>query len=249
MSYNPTIHKLGRKAIKTDSRTLRLGKYLTGALPPPPANLNLSKATTYGMLHNDTLGDCTIAGILHQLQCQSANANPANKFVPTDDQALSYYESIDGYNPQDPTTDQGGILLDVLNNIKANGIAGQKILGYALVDHTNLAEVQSAINLFGGVYCGFNVPRSIQGQKIWHWVLFDGGIEGGHCVPVVDFDSASSTFSCISWGEVIQLTYHFWEKYFDESYVIITPDWLNAQGATPTGLDLAQLQADLAQIT
>ena len=28
--------KLGRKAIKTDSRTLAFGDYLTPALPPPP---------------------------------------------------------------------------------------------------------------------------------------------------------------------------------------------------------------------
>jgi hypothetical protein len=28
--------KLGRKAIKTDTRTLALGDYLTPSLPPPP---------------------------------------------------------------------------------------------------------------------------------------------------------------------------------------------------------------------
>jgi hypothetical protein len=28
--------KLGRKAIKTDTRTLAFGDYLTPALPPPP---------------------------------------------------------------------------------------------------------------------------------------------------------------------------------------------------------------------
>lgn len=245
MNYNPVLHKLGRKAIKTDSRTLRLSKYLLGTLPPPPASVNYSSATTYGMLHNDTLGDCTIAGILHLLQCQAANVKGG--FVPTDDEALQYYERIDGYNPADPNTDNGGVLLDVLNNVKTNGIAGQKIFAFALVDHTNLQEVQSAIALFGGIYTGFNVPRSIQGQAVWDVVQGDdGGIEGGHCVPVEDFDA--STFSCITWGEVIKLTQAFWNQYFDEAYAVITQDWLNAQGTTPTGLNLDQLQADLSLI-
>ena len=35
--------KLGRKAIKTDSRTLAFAKYLTPALPPPPPAADWTK--------------------------------------------------------------------------------------------------------------------------------------------------------------------------------------------------------------
>ena len=56
--------KLGRKAIKTDSRTLALGRYLTPAVPPPPAAADWTKGIArWGMMLNDTLGDCTIAGV------------------------------------------------------------------------------------------------------------------------------------------------------------------------------------------
>ncbi len=70
--------KLGRKAIKTDTRTLALGRYLTPSLPPPPAAQDWTKGiTAWGMMLNgpepsepqfpDGLGDCTIAGCGHAI--------------------------------------------------------------------------------------------------------------------------------------------------------------------------------------
>ena len=52
--------KLGRRAIKTDSRTLMLAKYV-GLVPPPPAARDWSHGIkSWGMLlDNDSLGDCT----------------------------------------------------------------------------------------------------------------------------------------------------------------------------------------------
>src|SRR6266700_2460889 len=56
--------KLGRKAIKTDSRTLALGNYLKPSLPPPPPAKDWTCGVTeWGMMGNDKLGDCTIAGV------------------------------------------------------------------------------------------------------------------------------------------------------------------------------------------
>ena len=66
--------KLGRKAIKTDSRTLAFGDYLTPGLPPPPPSADWTKGiTSWGMMLNDTLGDCTIAGAAHAIQVWTAN--------------------------------------------------------------------------------------------------------------------------------------------------------------------------------
>ena len=60
--------KLGRKAIKTDSRTLAFGDYLTPALPPPPKTADWTKGiASWGMMLNDTLGDCTIAALAHSI--------------------------------------------------------------------------------------------------------------------------------------------------------------------------------------
>lgn len=56
--------KLGRKAVKTDSRTLKLAKY-TLALPAAPATCDWTKGiTAWGAMLNDQLGDCLIGDTL-----------------------------------------------------------------------------------------------------------------------------------------------------------------------------------------
>ena len=107
--------RLGRKAIKTDSRTLALGDYLTPALPPPPPSADWTKGiTSWGMMLNDTLGDCTIAGAGHAVQVWTANT--ASIATLPDPTIESYYQQWDGYVPGNSSTDNGGVELDVLND-------------------------------------------------------------------------------------------------------------------------------------
>ena len=49
-----SMMKLGRKAIKTDSRTLALGRYLKPSLPAPPPAKDWTKGITqWGAMLND----------------------------------------------------------------------------------------------------------------------------------------------------------------------------------------------------
>ena len=94
--------KLGRKAIKTDSRTLQLRKYLTPSLPPPPASADWTKhITTWGVMLNDTLGDCTIAGCAHAVQVWTANIG--REVTVPNATIEKYYEKWDGYVPGEPS--------------------------------------------------------------------------------------------------------------------------------------------------
>ena len=67
---------LGKRPVRHDPRTLRLARYLDPKLPPPPAAAAWSKraAAPWGMMLNDTLGDCTIASIGHGIQVLTANS-------------------------------------------------------------------------------------------------------------------------------------------------------------------------------
>jgi len=240
----PSQMKLGRRAIKTDSRTLRMSKYMTPVLPAPPASVDWSKkAAVLGMMLNDKLGDCTIAGCGHAIQVWSANSY--QQITLPDTAILSAYEKWDGYNPADPSTDQGGICLDVLNNWRQQGLASHSLLGFASADYTNTIEIQQSISLFGGVYCGMNFPNAAFNQQVWDVVADDGGIAGGHCVYVPAYNATGP--KAISWGTVYQMTWAFWNKYFDESYSLLGFDWIGAKGS-PDGFNLAQLQQDLAAI-
>jgi hypothetical protein len=177
--------KLGRKAIKTDTRTLMLANYLTPSLPAPPPAADWTRGiASWGMMLNDKLGDCTIAGIGHAVQVWSANS--CQEITVPDDAILASYEQWDGYNPADPSTDQGGIELDVLTDFKANGLAGHKLLAFADAKAANLVEVRQSIALFGGVYIGVSLPLTAQSQDMWDVVPDDGsgsstaGSWGGH---------------------------------------------------------------------
>lgn len=251
--------KLGRKAIKTDTRTLQVGDYLAPTLPAPPPAVDWTKGITeWGMMLNgpndgkiapaEGLGDCTIAGCGHAVQVWSL-ANVGLELTVQDSDILKAYEVWDGYVDGDPDTDQGGIELDVLNRWQKSSLAGHALLAFAGVKASNIQEVKQAIALFGGLYIGMQVPNFVmqnpQPGKIWDLVADDGGIDGGHCVFVTGYEGDILEF--ISWGQVYRMTTRYWLKYVDEAYALLSSVFNGVHGA-PSGFNLNQLTADLKAI-
>ena len=241
--------KLGRKAVKTDSRTLRLGAYLTPTLPaPPPAQDWTAGVTAWGMMMNDQVGDCTIAAAAHAVQVWSVNAGAMVTIA--DPTVLSMYESWDGYVAGDPTTDNGGIGLDVLNDWHQQGFDGHALLAFADPSVANLTEIRQSIALFGGVYIGLSLPMTAQTQDVWDVVPNGGanavkGSWGGHCVFVPKYDQDG--FTCITWGQLKTMTLAFFQAYCDEAHTLFGQNWLTTQGS-PVGFDQPQLLTDLGCI-
>jgi hypothetical protein len=244
--------KLGRKAVVTDSRTLRLSKFFTAALPPPPVSRSWSHGVVdWGALGNIILGDCTIAGAMHVVQVWTANVlgKPA---VFSFDDAVHYYEIWDGYNPADPSTDQGGILLNCCKFWQSQTLKGYGLKAFATVLPATTEHVKQAINLFGGLYIGLTVPAYIMPQdgnvpEVWDVdENADNTIIGGHCVAVTGYDAKGVDF--ISWGTNYSMTWTFWNTFVDESYALLSSDWIEANGGAPNGFDLAALESDLVEI-
>jgi len=241
--------KLGRKAIKTDTRTLKLARYLTPNLSAPPPSADWTRGiTAWGMMLNDTLGDCTIAGVAHAIQVFSANTG--SMVTVPDATVEKYYEQWDGYVEGNPSTDNGGCELDVLNDWRQQGFAGNVLTAFADPSPSNLDEVRQSIALFGGVYIGLSLPLTAQNQDVWDVVRNGGanaasGSWGGHCVFVLKYDE--KTFTCITWGQLKTMTVAFWKKYCDEAHTLLAQSWLAANGS-PSGFDQAQLEADLGAI-
>ena len=240
---------LGRKAIKTDTRTLALGNYLAPGLPPPPPVADWTKAiASWGTMLNDNLSCCTIAGAAHAVQVWTANTGT---MVTVPDPTIeTYYEQWDGYVPSNPGTDSGGVELDVLNYWQKQGFAGNALVAFADPKPGNLVEIRQSIALFGGIYIGVALPVTAQKQEVWD-VVPNGGADakpgswGGHCVFVPKYDQHG--FTCITWGELKTMTVAFWKEYCDEAHTLLGQAWLTAKGA-PNGFDQAQLLADLKAI-
>ena len=241
--------RLGRKAIKTDTRTLVLGDYLRPSLPPPPAAVDWTKGiSSWGMMLNDKLGDCTIAGAAHAVQVWTANTG--HEVTVPDRTVKRYYEKWDGYVSGDSNTDNGGVELDVLNDWQKHGFAGNRLMAFADPRPDNLVQIRQSIALFGGVYIGMALPITAQTQDVWDVVPKGGanakpGSWGGHCVFVPKYDKHG--FTCITWGQLKTMTLAFWKKYCDEAHTLLGKGWLAANGA-PNGFNQAQLLADLKAI-
>lgn len=240
--------KLGKLAPKCDDRTLRLARYLTPAMAAAPAWYNAAaKITDLGMMGNDTLGDCTCATVGHMIQTWSS-ANGSQEILPDAD-IVALYENF-GYNPEDPSTDQGANVLDVLNYWRQNPVNGHQLSAYASLNPKQVEEVRKSIYYFGGAYIGVQLPVTAQNQDAWTVTSTKGdgepGSWGGHAIPVVDYDE--NYVYCITWGAVKAMTWDFFTTYCDEAFALLSPDWLTAD-KSPTGFDSAQLQSDLTVIT
>jgi hypothetical protein len=247
------LPKLGKLPARFDKRTLKLSNYLGTSLPVAPASQSwLSKISSWPMMANDTVGDCTCAGIGHGVQLWSTYAQTV-PLVPTDQQVLDLYSAITGYNPSDSSTDRGANLLDVLNYCRNIGFLGNKIYGYVQVNTKIQQQVRLAIYLFGLVYCGVQLPVGVQGKDTWDipkkqrlvgdWAC---GSWGGHCVDGVKYDTTG--ISVISWGKVIPVSWNFFTTYFDEAYAVLSPEFINQKGLSPDNFNLEQLTEDLSNI-
>jgi hypothetical protein len=241
--------KFGRLPRKFNSRTLLLRDYLPkGGLPTPPQAVGYEYAVSdatwaQSMLGNDSVGDCVEAMALHFIM--AAQSNVGSRVTFTSDQAIQLYSAITGYNPSDPSTDQGTAITDLLAYWQSTGIYGHKILAWAAVNPSDIAQVRAAAYLFGGLLAGIEVTSGMMTQfsanQPWN-APFTGPVEGGHGIPILGYGRAGQT--CITWARRQQCDLNFWQL-VDELYVVCTEDWINAQGQSPSGLNLEALQADL----
>ncbi|AFM40840.1 hypothetical protein Desaci_1863 [Desulfosporosinus acidiphilus SJ4] len=247
--------KFGRKPFIPNEKDLLYRNYRRTALPPiPPSFGHQNLISDWGLLGNDTVGDCVIAGADHETMLWTAEGSVEASFTAAN--AMSDYSAITGYNPNDPNTDQGTEVRTALQYRQKTGMidAGgnrHKIAVYLLLDHSNLLnELLEAVYLFSAVGIGINFPDSAMEQfnNGQPWSVVQGSqIEGGHYVPVVGYDG--SYIYCVTWGRVQKMTVDFLKTYCEEAWAILSQEFLNGKGVSPEGFDFAQLQADLAAIT
>jgi hypothetical protein len=240
---------LGKLPPKHNDRTLSLQAYLKpkAKLPAKPNKLwREFKVPEWGMYGNDVMGDCTVAAKAHTIMLMTAHTG---KMVTPDPAAvMQAYIDLTGYDPATGANDTGCAMTDVLQYWQQKGIAGHKIIGWAQIDHTNIEQVKLAMYLFGVVDIGVQFPNSAMQQfnsgKAWRVLPDDGGIAGGHDVPLFGYGAAGA--SCVTWAKRQEMVWGWFKAYCDEAYCPISPDWIDkATSEAPNMLDMSALTADL----
>jgi len=245
-------YQLGKNPPVVDARTLRFGKYLTPALPAPPASVDYgAKVTAWPMYFNDQYGDCTCAAAGHMIQNWTANS--ATEVTPPPEAVLSFYEHFVG---DPPPADAGCDMLSVLSYWRKAGLDIHRVQAFASVDLQSQVEAQTAIYLLGSIYIGVALPDfAVQGDMLTvPWVVPASGPVGnaapnqsnGHCIPAVAYDAEN--LYIVTWGESKSMSWGFYNAYADEVFAVISEDFIGSTGDTPAGFDLAALKTDLKQL-
>jgi hypothetical protein len=245
--HSMNTFRFGKHPAKHDYRTLRFKDYVTKQLAAPPssydalvrvyANLGSSDTSTlFPMDGNDTLGDCTIAGLAHAETVFRALVKEER--IPPRKQVVRLYWHLTG------GVDSGLNELDVLNYWRKNRFAGDELVAFASVDPKNHAHVQQAIYLFGGVYLGFQVQEAclddFNAKRPWA----PGPLtKEGHAVVATGYDSEGVTV--LTWGSTQRGTWDWWDECVDEAYALLPPEAFDMEFA---GLDIDQLKDDLAEV-
>lgn len=243
--------KLGKKPYTPSEKDLPYRNYRPTTLPPiPPSFGHQGLITEWGMLGNDTVGDCVIAGADHETMLFTAEGSKEAFFTTAN--ALADYSAITGYNPDDPNTDRGTDVRTAMKYRRSTGMIDadgnrHKIGAFLALDQNNLNEVLEAAYLFSAVGIGIEFPQSAMEQFIngqpWTVVPYYSPVEGGHYVSLVGFDG--TWLYVVTWGKVQQMSVDFFMRYCDEAWAILSLEFLNSRGVSPEGFNLAQLQADL----
>jgi hypothetical protein len=245
-------YKLGKHPPVHDQRTLQLGKYLTSALPPPPPAVEYGKKVkTWPMYYNDQYGDCTCAAAGHMIQNWTANAG--TEVSPPKASVLTFYEHFVG---TPPPPDEGCDMLSVLKYWRSSGLDGHKVAAFASIELKNHIEAQSAVYLMGSIYIGVALPQfAVEGNMLTvPWVVPPGGPVGaaapnqnnGHCIPAVAYDAEN--LYIVTWGELKSMSWGFYDAYADESFAVVSGDFIERSGKAPEGFDLATLEKDVANL-
>lgn len=222
---------------------LRMGAPAPAPIPtqidytsPLPADL--------GMMLNDQLGDCTMAGLGHAIEIWSRFAGGAETVVSDD----AIRRACTEFNASNGAVEQT-VLRQAMNAgfpLDAAGDARSRLTCFVELDPRQPEDIRRAIYECGVVYLGINVPQALlNGEPPAVWDAGSPASNEGHCIIAAGYDTrvSGNLTRIVSWGRRYDLTDAFIAAYVDEAYALVSPLWVEKTGSTPLGMTLVALEA------
>lgn len=254
----PPHVRLGLNGAGKHVPRLRLADYYERATAAPPAAVSRPTPPSFawGMLANDKLGDCVCAAILHAIESWYLDTgSPPPGF--TDADAIALYEKIGGYNPSDPSSDQGCDEGTAMTDWEAglpqtaDGVV-HELAAVVGINPTDEQEVKIGIDEFDGVFDAIALPVSAQGQAEWDVVgdpakdpNSQPGSWGGHGTWTREYDP--TTYRVVTWGMEIDETGRFRLAYHVQAFALVPKD-VQKSGVGPSGVHWDDLLSDISKL-
>ncbi len=210
-----------------------------------------------GLLGNAEYGDCVIANSYHQ---SAIWLQKTSKIVETEteDNALKCYGEATGFNPADPSTDNGTDMQQFMlywanTGLPVGSLGGRrKIMASVETDPRHLADLQLAAFECGGASIGVMLRKNIapdMGDPPDVWDFDPSSEEAGlHCVTLTGRKTSEKLWPIISWGANGKyfVTDNFLQNALVMSFGVISGEFVNGYtNKTPLGISLDEWQAKM----
>jgi len=243
--------KLGKAPARPGAVKFKMMAYLKKPeLPTPPQVFgHQSLIGAWGMLGNDSFGDCVWAGAAHETMMWNKEAGASVAF--NNNSVLSDYSAVTGFKRNDPSTDNGTDMQAAASYRRKKGVLDSKgkrhkVGAYLGLKVGDIDQLALAIYLFGATGIGIKFPNSAMDQfnagKPWD-VKAGSKIEGGHYIPGLGRDK-NGNIIVVTWGKLQLMTPAFYKKYCDEVVAYVSKEALKGD-QSPEGFKYEQLLGDL----
>ena len=231
---------------------LKLSAYLDmAALPPIPKEFGHEEhdpPIPWGMLGNDQVGDCVVAGGAHEHMLWSQMGGKPLTFNTRD-----IYRDFTAITGLPPSPLVGADMQQAASFRLKTGLLGadgkrHRIAAYLEITPGNLKQLYAAMYLFGAVGCAVHLPSTAERQFSNHqsWHIVGGGYWlGYHYVPCVALREGNIV--CITWGRFQAMRPSFYVANNVQSIVYLSDEALT-DGKSLEGFDRDALHTDMRML-
>ena len=204
----------------------------------------------------DGCGDCFWAAYGHEITAWSVYSGKGQVVIPAASVITGYAST--GYDPQTGANDNGTEPVSGLEFLRSTGLADtsgkyHKIVAYAaFANPANELLLGQALETFGSVLVAVNLEQAQEDQfadgEPWTWVANSPQL-GGHMIALQHRATGMDILKYVTWGALWPANKAFQYNQAVDAYVVVTEDWIEANGTTVDGFDLEQLIADMAAVS
>jgi hypothetical protein len=244
------IHRTQPLAVRPLSKRARLDLMI----PPPTVDWHIKCPADHDPLGNDRYGCCCEVADYRIIQMHRA-VICGDTTKPLVSDILARYTALTGFNPVTGQPDDGTDTVSDMTAWSTQGIhvADQTIdvPMWTLANPADQNEVNLAIANCGPILVTLALPLAAQDLTAWSkpigtgpdWAPYSWG---GHRVICGKYDGLVRTVR--TWGIDVPLHPAWWSAYVVGVDVLLSREWINTTGLSPSGLDWDALKADMASL-